>query len=149
MPIVLMVIFALVYLGFYLYDNLVIQTVLERNEREAVERIRHEGNLETKEIYYEKINEKVDKEKLKRELESLISRELEKNLFITEVSDIKVELGLINVKVTYKCQLRINTGNLIFLFGKGNKKAEEKVMIYNPMKVIRSIGGIAERESGI
>ncbi len=148
-PLLLVIIIGVIYLGFFLHDSLSMQVIIQRNLREAAEHIRYCGNLETKEIFYPKIYKKINKTQLEKELEALLKKELEKGLFLTAIEEIQAEASLFSVKVTYITRFKVSFPGVQHLFPNGQLPKEEKAIIYNPMKTLRSIGGLADVESRI
>lgn len=151
LPVVLMVIFALIYLGFSLHDEACIKGIVETGLREAAEHTRHicmEGE-NGHEIIYKNINKKLENKEIEGQTERVLKENLTKNLFITQVEEVKASVGLMYIKVSYNQISKISPADIFSYFRIKKKQRTESIIIYNPLKTVRMIGGFTEDESGI
>lgn len=151
LPVVLMVIFALIYLGFSLHDEAYIKGIMERGLREAAEHTRHicmEGE-KGHEIIYKDINKKFKNKEIEGQVEGFLIDNCTKNLFITQIERFKASAGMMYVKISYQQTSKISPSRIFSYFRIREKQKTERIIIYNPMKTVRMIGGYSEDESGI
>lgn len=113
MPIVLFIIFALIFLTFDLHDEVCIRSSIYQEGH------RIKGNEETQDL----------KNKIER-------------FCITKIKDIKVEVGLLNIKISYISDKNIEIPTIKRLFEIKNKEKTLVIWKYDPMTAVRSIGGI-------
>lgn len=151
LPVVLMVIFALTYLGFSLHDEACIKGIVETGLREAAEHTRHicmDGE-NGHEIMYKNINKKLENKEIEGQAERFLKENLTKNLFITRVEAVKASVGLMYIKASYNQISKISPADIFRYFRIRKKQRAESIIIYNPMKTVRMIGGFSEDEGGI
>jgi hypothetical protein len=97
MPIVILTVFALLYLSFHLHDFCRIQGAVDMTLHKAGLIMKHESELATAKIDYEHIKDQEifdlwqeDSKEEEQELQVYLRRELSKGLFLTKVADIEV-----------------------------------------------------------
>jgi len=145
MPLVVLSVFALIYLSFYLHDYSRITGAIDLIMHKAGVGIRHEADLDTGWVYYDRINERGVFYALtgdffadEKRIEQLLIKELDGGLFISQISKAEVELGIqsINIKLSAKADISlplINTaaGSLLVM------NFEVRYPVHNPAETIR------------
>jgi hypothetical protein len=96
MPIIILTVFALLYLSFYLHDSCRIQGAIDMTLHKAGLIIKHESDLATVKIDYEQIKNQEtfdlwqeDSKEEEQELQAYLRRMLSKGLFLTKIADIE------------------------------------------------------------
>ncbi len=116
MPIVILTIFALIYLSFYLHDLCRIQGIVDVTLHKAGLILKHESELATAEIDYEYIKDQgifdllqEDSKESEQELYEYLQQKLSKGLFLAKIADIeaKVERSKLTVSVRTNTEISI------------------------------------------
>lgn len=128
MPIIIFCIFAMLYLGFDLHDQVCITSILDQMGREGVQAV-----------------SSISAEELEKKIETKVN----KKLCITNISNISVNDGFLMLRINYTVTKKISFMNLEDLFNLATHKKSIQVKKYNPMKAVRSLGGVVLNESGI
>jgi HD superfamily phosphohydrolase len=107
MPIVILTVFALIYLSFYLHDTCRIQGLVDKTLHKAAISLKQEADLETGAIDYERIGERGvftqllgDRSDAEKELRKYLQQELSKGLFLSKITGIQATV--------YKTKLEIS-----------------------------------------
>ncbi len=157
MPIVVLSIFALIYLAFYLHDKSRVQGVVDLALHKAALTIKHEGEFSDGKVLYENINARGvfyqflgDKGKDREKVESYLSEELHKGLFIGEVKNIKVKISTIKITIAVEMQTKVNLPGMNYLlYPLTNTEISGEYFIHNPAETIRLMEVILETGSKI
>lgn len=132
LPLILFIIFAFLYLGFDLHDNVCIRTILDKYAIRAQDDLRMLGE-----------------KKIEKRLEQQIQEEANKKLCITRLENVKVEVGILTIHIQYSECRKLNLPGVETLLGSEIQSREETILIYDPMKSIRSLGGLSNDDSGV
>ncbi|MDK2807284.1 MAG: hypothetical protein PWP24_13 [Clostridiales bacterium] len=124
LPILLFIIMMLLYAGLALHDEVVATVMIRQEMQRAQDDIRRYG-----------------KEAVTKQLREAIETKIGNKLCITAIHYVKVEIGLLTIEVTYDEEKRIGT--------RRTKQRRESLLIYDPMKYVRSIGEILNDASGV
>lgn len=149
LPIIIFVIIACLYMGFIVHDNVRIQTVLKRSAGMAQDRLSHSREVETGDIQYRNLNEKIRKKQVEKEIGEYIKKELEKGVFLAEIQEqsVKISLLRVSVSVTWKPGTTY-MGALAYLYD-GTRYTQENQKLYEPAETLRRVEGKGEDEGGI
>lgn len=144
-PLIFFIIFALFYLGFYLYDINRIQAVINNSMNKAGLTIKNEVNTINGDIYYNKIKDRpvfsifsqsnID---LENNINNYIDNELNPGLFIMDINKKEIEITNSQIKIIIVARSKISQMRVIKLFGPirgGTYKGTYR--IYNPTDFIR------------
>lgn len=145
MPLLVLTIFALIYLSFYLHDYSRIAGAMDLVMQKAGVAIKHEADLDTGCVYYERINERGvfyalsgDSEADERRITQLLEKELAGGLFISRISKVEVELGRLSIKIMVSAKADISlpfikaaAGSLL------DMNFEGRYPVHNPAETIR------------
>lgn len=145
MPMILLSVFALIYLTFYLHDKCRIYGVTDKVLHKSILAIKHDADVETGEISFNKINERgvfylplgstdIEKEKISNYLQ----RELSKGLFLCQITVIEVKVDKFKVSITVKAKPKITMpglSNIAEPFSTISVTAQAQ--IHNPAEQIR------------
>ena len=113
LPVILVVIFSLLYMSLILHDKVVLQTIAQEALVRSNQLCHQPSDVLSSEIYYSKLldtsllGEQADKHK--EELEYYISQEAVRKLFVCEISKIQIELN------DESCQIQIEANSKISL----------------------------------
>jgi hypothetical protein len=115
MPIVILTVFALLYLSFYLHDFCRIQGAIDMTLHRAGLIMKHESELATAKIDYEHIKDQEifdlwqeDSKEEEQELQVYLRRELSKGLFLTKVADIEVTVESSRLSISVRTNTSIS-----------------------------------------
>lgn len=149
-PIVLWVIFALIYLTFYLHDLVRLEEVVEAGLRQgnflSLQRSELDGNA----VYYENINEtgkwgywklsyETEEEKIKQYLEEELQRRF---LFLTK-KNVSCEINGFSVEIQIKMKGKAMIFPVIDLWrGESEIVLERTLPFHNPEEVLRIFSGL-------
>ncbi len=157
MPIVILTVFALLYLSFYLHDLCRIQGAVDITLHKAGLIMKHESELETAEIDYEHIKDQEifdlwqeDSKDEEQELEAYLQRELSKGLFLTKVADIEATVESTKLSISS----RINTPISIpwvreLMASNSHKVISGEYPLHDPAETIRVCEVILDTASQI
>ena len=132
LPLILFIIFAFLYLGFDLHDRVCIRTIIDKYAIRGQDDLRL---FEAKEI--------------EMRVEQQIKEEASHKLCITRLENIKIHVGILTIHIEYSEHRRLNMPGIQMLLGSETRSREEDVIIYDPMKSIRSLGGLSKDDSGV
>ena len=144
-PFILYIIFALIYLGFYLHDYGKVKTIIYESQIRGKGLVRNEANIVSGSIpYQECINRTIfypvhnDFELKEKQISNYIDSKSRNILLISEIKDINVDVELFNIKtkVLLKMNFPIKTIERLFL-GDEEITIECKEKIHNPTDFIR------------
>lgn len=145
MPIVIFTLFSLIYLAFYLHDICRIQGMVDKTLNKAGLSVKHEADIATGDVYYEKINDrgvfylpfgstKGDEDSIK----SYLQKELSEGLFLTDIDEIEVKAGKFDISVSVDTELRLSLRGIQKFFEPYRHRIiEGKCAVHNPAETIR------------
>lgn len=145
MPMIVFILFALMYLSFYLHDKCRVQGIVDQILHKAELTVKHEADYSTGEIYYENIsnrgvfylpfgNTTMDEDNIRRYLQM----KLESGLFLVKVTDIQVDVGKFNITISVKANLPISLPGVTNIWNANpDMIVEGKSQIHNPAETIR------------
>lgn len=132
LPLIICIIFGFISLGLYLHDCICIQAIIDKCGVKAQDEIRILGE------------DAIEKRLLKD-----IKEETAKKLCITKLETMKVEVQLVTIHIEY-CEHRyLNLPGIQVFLGNAVHSREKNIIIYNPMKAVRSLGGLKKDDSGV
>lgn len=145
MPIVILTIFALIYLSFYLHDINRIQGAVDLTIHKAGFTVKHSSEIETGKVLYDDINNRgvfyllfgnnTDAEK---QIHSILEQKLSKGLFLVKIKNISVEVYKARVEVSIKTATEVNLPVFSYLFqALSDKELKGEYPVHNPAEAIR------------
>ncbi len=130
LPLILFIIFAFLYLGFDLHDSVCIRTIIDKYAMRGQDDLRL---FEAKEI--------------ETRLEQEIMEEANNKLCITKLENMKIHVGILSIHIEYCERRKLNLPGIQTLLGSETQLREKDILIYDPMKSIRSLGGLLKDDS--
>lgn len=157
MPIVILAVFALIYLAFYLHDLCRIQGNVDLALHKAGLSVKHEADIATGQVAYEDINDRgvfyllfESSAEEEAELKELLEQELSKGLFLVKIGSIKVEADKLRIKASVKTDMDVKLPLFSHLFNSlPDKVIYGEYPVYNPAETIRIMEVILETGSEI
>lgn len=155
-PIVMYVIFSIVYAGMYLHDYLVIQQTINEIVIESNTAAKYPMESGGEHISYSHINDRgifffIDSDYSNENniYSSCLMEALEKNLLITKVTQPKVEITCTQISVSVECNVKIPIAPVRLLLGekKLNYKEISEAEVFYPTDFVRKftvLSSIAE-----
>jgi hypothetical protein len=147
MPIVIFSIFTMIYLAFYLHDMNRIQGMLDQTLYKASTYLKHEADLDSGEVYYQKIGDRGvfyllagNTEENEREIQKYLQKKLSYGLFITHIAGVKVEIGESKVTTVVEADSKVTmivVKKIFDPFSHSVMKGEAE--IHNPVETIRRL----------
>lgn len=144
-PIVMLVIFSLCYEGFYLYDKVELQSILNEAVQKEERMLRQISDFETEDIKYKKIKERAifyclqDFEAKEQALIRYIKGQCKERLYFLKLNEIESKISHEAVQVWVKGSIAIGGGQ----WGHYLKRdflivrEEAKAQIYKPSEFVR------------
>lgn len=156
-PIVIFMIFALIYLAFYLHDMCKIQGVVNGTLHKAGLALKHEVNLETGGIRYEDMNERgvfyLITGRAKQEEKDInyhILSKLSGGLLYTKIITVSSEIGQLSLSISVKTKTTVNLPIFGVLFGDYSATViEGSYPLHNPEETLRACEVILDTGSQI
>lgn len=144
-PLIFFIIFALFYLGFYLFDINRIQAVINNSMNKSGLTIKNEVNPINGDIYYNKIKDRPvfsifsqSNIELENNINNYINNELNPGLFIMDIKKSKIKITNNQMKIIIVTRPKISQRGIIKLFGPNREVTYEGTYrIYNPTDFIR------------
>jgi Flp pilus assembly protein TadG len=145
MPLVIFMLFALMYITFYLHDRCRIQGAVDKALYKAMLTIKHEADISTGETDYENINTRGvfyqlfgDTKPDEDQILELINNELKGRLLLVKIKAATVTADKFNITVTTRAEAAVSLkGAGSFLTWLPEIKVQEKGEIHNPQELIR------------
>lgn len=145
MPLVIMTIFALIYLTFYLHDVCRIQAILHKTLHKTGLVLKHDADIASGKVIYENINNRGilylvlgDTEEAKADLEALLYQELSKGLLAMKLTEVKTEVGKFNLGASVKAEMKIKPFGLKSILNRYTAiYMTDKYPIHDPAESIR------------
>ena len=107
MPLVICVIFSFLYLIYYLYDTIAIQSTIDHTLHKAIIYTSKEADFEQNDINYEEREYQGvlsslfrDRQSMEEMIEAYCSKELEEKLFLVDISSIDVNYKTFKVEIS-------------------------------------------------
>ncbi|NLZ83181.1 MAG: pilus assembly protein [Clostridiales bacterium] len=144
-PMIFFLIFALFYLGFYLYDLNRIQGVVDNTLNKAGLMIKNEADLSNGDIHYDKIKERPvftflsqNTAELEDNIRNYIDSGLNSGLFIMDITHKEVAIADGKIKITIVAKSKISLGGVLNFFKAARQETyESSYTIYNAADFIR------------
>lgn len=156
-PLIFFLIFALFYLGFYLYDVNRIQGAIDISLNKVGLTIKNEVNLINGEIYYNKIKDRPvfsmftqNNEELENNIKEYMNTELSRGLFIMNITHKEIDITGGKIKIIIIANSKISQrGVLNFFISIRQQTFEGTYTIYNPADFIRKAEVVLDTGSRI
>lgn len=157
MPIVLLTVFALIYLSFYLHDINRIQSVMDLAIHKAGLTVKHEADIATGRTSYNNINDRGvfflllgSTAKEEEQIKNYLGQKLTTGLFLTKVRGIDVDVGKSKLSILVKTETKVSLPGIKFLFFPVSKKVlESEYPVHNPAEAIRCMEVILKTGSQV
>jgi TadE-like protein. len=145
MPIVIMTIFALLYLAFYLHDICRIRAETDLILYKAGITMKHDTAIATGEIVYDNIMDRGvfylltgNAEKEETAIRDFLSRKLSKGLLLVSIKAINMEVERRKVTVSVEVDTKVTLPGIKYLFHPLSRTMVEGVQpVHNPAETIR------------
>lgn len=134
MPIILFLLFGIIYVAFYLHDEVILQTVVSK----YLQRIQDDMIA----------SKHADEETLEKETMQLFLQEGKEWLCITSVSSTDMEYGVLKVDLSFLQKQKIHLP-LPGILSSEEKKRSFHSLIYDPAENLRCLGGVLKNENGV
>lgn len=156
-PLIFFLIFALFYLGFYLYDLNKIQGVIDKSLNKAGLSIKNECDIVNGDIYYKKIKDRLvfsmfsqNDEELENNIKDYLDRELYKGLFIMDIINKDIDIANSKIKIKIVARSKISQRGVIKFFDQVSELTYEGTYkVYNPADYIRKAEIVLDTATGI
>lgn len=158
MSIIIFVIFALMYLTFYLYDKSKIQNILDISAVKISEMLKQEGDIELGTVDYDNINEQSMIRWVTNNYEreesigaKYIKKELNKKLIISSMETLQVDIHRTKVKISAKVNMDIPLLGARRYFTKEKLSIQlgSTVSIHHPAEFLRLASSVLDTASSI
>ncbi|WP_167958970.1 TadE/TadG family type IV pilus assembly protein [Anaerosporobacter faecicola] len=145
-PIVLYVIFSIVYGGLYLHDRVVIQNITDEMSIQANNAVRYPVDDTGEQICYENINARgiffslqCDYSREQEVIRKKIMNRVAEKLYITQVGDIMVNLAQTNIQIEVACSVQIPIAPIRILLGEDKMTYvyKQRREVFNPAEYVR------------
>lgn len=157
MPIVILTIFALIYLALYLHDICRIQAVTDMILYKGGLTVKHEANVITGEVDYENINDRGIFYSLlgstteeEEQIRYYFGQELSKGLFLAKIKEVNIEVDKLKLTVSVEADINVSLPGIKYLFEPfSNTVIKGEFPVHNPAETIRCTEVILETGSSI
>ncbi len=157
MPIVIMTIFLLIYLSFYLHDICRIQGTVDLILHQAGFSLKHEADIATGEVDYQKINDRGvfyllfgNMQEEEEQIYGLLKQTLAKKLFLVKIDEINVTVNKTKVEAVVKTDTQVNLPVFSYLFELlPDREIKAACPVHNPAETVRYTEVILELGSEI
>lgn len=145
MPIVIVTVFALIYLAFYLHDYCRLQGAMDKVLHKAAISVKHEADIKTGKVAYEAINDRGifylvfgSTQEDKMQILEYLKQELTGFLFITKINHVVVDVGKLNISMSVEAKASVRLPIFQGLFDRfASISIEEGSSVHNPAETIR------------
>jgi len=145
LPIIIFTIFALIYLAFYLQDMCRIQGMLDKTLIKAGFAVKHEADIATGEVAYDRINDRGvfylavgSTEKEEKQIQKYLQQELAEKLFLSNIKSVKVEVGKFKITLAVEANTKVSLPGIRYLFDRFSyTEITGEYPIHNPAETIR------------
>jgi hypothetical protein len=157
MPIVILTVFALIYLAFYLHDMNRIQSEMDLVLHKAEVTVKHEADISTGRVDYEDINDRGvfyllvgNTSGEEEQMKAYLWQRLSSGLFLTRISQIDADVGKLKLTVSVETATRVSLPGIKYLFENiAGKILTKECSIHNPAEAIRCTEVILKTGSSI
>ncbi len=157
MPIIILTIFALIYLAFYLHDKSRIQGVIDLTLHKASMTLKHEADLSNGQVKYESIRDRGvlflllgDLQDEEEQLEDYVKKELSNGLFYAQIKTVDAKINKFKLTISVGMDMDINLPGINNLFQSlSGSIIKEEQAIHNPAESIRLMEVVLETGSDI
>ncbi len=157
MPVVILAVFALLYLSFYLHDASRVQGIINSALHKTAMMDKHITDLGTGRIAYENINDRGvfyplagDRSKEERQLAEYLRQQLSEGLFLSKVTRISVEAGVFSWSLEAEVSTAVTMPMFHFLFDRvAHRVISEEYPVHNPADALRQYEVILDTASEI
>ncbi|MBB2184690.1 pilus assembly protein [Lachnospiraceae bacterium MD1] len=147
MPIVIFVVFALLYLSFYLHDKCRIQGIINKTLHKASITLKHEADIDTGNLSYETIGERGvfyllmgNNDMEASQIQQYLQQELSEGLFLTRIAEVNSEVGKTKVKLSVETETSVSLYWVKQLFSSlAHGTIKEDSGIHNPAETLRQM----------
>lgn len=143
-PIILFVIFSLICVTFYIHDKCRLQAVADRILHKASLTIKHEADIQSGKVSYEKINDRGvfylpfgNAEKEEESIREFLQLEMGGGLLAAEVTDIKVIAGKWKIEVSLEGEYKIPIQGVLDYFQPDPILIKVCSPVHNPAETVR------------
>lgn len=155
-PVIIYLIFALFYLAFYLHDRCVIQGTTDKVLLRAVVAMKHDAEITTGAIYYERIKDQRilgvfdNGSEEQKKIKGCLQQELVNELFLLRLSSVEVKADQYRITVIIGAVTKVK----LPLFGQlfecySYTRIEQRNPVHNPAETIRMAEVILDTGSEI
>jgi len=145
MPLIVFILFALIYLSFYLHDRCKVQGVIDQTLHKAGLTVKHEADFSTGEVFYEEINNRgvfylpfADTGTEEDNIRNYLQTKLKSGLFLARIIDLQVDVGKYNITISVEAEIPISLLGVTDIWKPNNRMiVEGKSQIHNPAETIR------------
>lgn len=144
--IIISILICFIYLGFYLYDYSRAMAVIDKTIQKIQLCMRNEAEFENSKIEYEKMFDKniydfnnIDFEDIKIKAKKYIDDELNKNIFITNHSNININIDNKNIYISICMKVNIPIVLIKKYFNNFSYKISKSIDFYKSEEIIRLI----------
>lgn len=157
LPIIILTVFALIYLAFYLHDKSRIQGVIDLSLHKAGITVKHEAELSDGQVGYESISGRGvffslfgNLEAEEEQFEEYLLQELGRGLFLTRIKSINAEINKTKLTISVETKTEVNLPGMEYLFQPFTDRIiTEEYSIHNPAETLRQTEVILETGSKI
>lgn len=145
MPIIILTIFALIYLTFYLHDVCRIQAIMDLTLHKAGITVKHEADIANGKIAYDNICKRGvfyilegNSNTVENQIKAYMKKQLAKGLFLIKVENTKVNVSKFKIKVSVETKTNVTLPGISYLFdSNSNTVIKGEYPIHNPAETIR------------
>lgn len=156
-PVIIYLIFALIYLAFYLHDRCVIQGTADKVLYSAAVAMKHDAEITTGAIDYERIKDQrilgvFDRrpEEQQIKIKGCLQQELVKKLFLLRLSSVEVKADMYRITVNIGAVTKVKLPLFGRLFDRYSyTRIEQSSSVHNPAETIRMAEVILDTGSEI
>lgn len=145
LPMILFILFSMVCLSFYLHDRSRMEGILDEVLHKGAITAKHEADMRTGKVEYENIGNRGvfylltgDTEQQEKELEDYLQEILEQGFFLTEITDIQVEVNRLTIRIALEGEFEVPMKGILEFFHPDRKiTVEAERWIHDPSEFIR------------
>lgn len=157
MPLVIITIFALMYLSFYLHDRCVIQGKINQVLHKAGITVKHDADIASGEVNYEAISDRGvfyllfdDTKKDEKKVQEYLKQELARGLFLSRVTEVVVSIDKFRVLCSVEGELQISLPGFRYIRERiSTIKIQGEYPVHNPTEAIRGFEVVLDTGSRI
>lgn len=145
LPMIIFIIYSMVFLSFYLHDRSRMEGVVDEVLHKGALSAKHEADIVTGRVDYENIGNRGvfylltgDTERQEKELSDYLQEISEQGFFLTEITDIRVEVRKLTIKITLEGEFEVPMKGILDFFHPNRKiTVEAERGIHDPAEFIR------------